>query len=461
MNRRKFIKRSSLATAAIASGVNTPLFSGSTGNRMNTHETMSEGGRVSEKNVKNRAHARGVGANPVKVGLIGSGWYGLVIAKAALQAGGVEIMAVSDVDSEHLKSGADELEGLQGTRPRLFKDYRDLLDHPGLEAILIGTPPQWHALQFVDSCKKGLHVYCEKPLAYDVDEGKAMIAAAKKVGNIVQIGFQRRQSNAFQKAKELIEEGTTGKIRQIVAQIHYTPGKTDTVIQDPPASLDWDEWCGPAPKLPYRPSIAHRSWRLEKEYGNGHLVDWGIHHIDIIRTIMGFEAPRAIRATGSLDVLKGQITTPDTLMATLQFEGCPVVWQHRLWGAGDMDPRFNNGIFFHGDKGTLFAADERLIWRPSGRNQEEQVMEIPTPDMQERHLAEFIEAVKTKNPSLVSCTIEDAFLSTATVQLAMIAYETNSEVKWDAAEKTIQGNNEAKKLLARPYRAGYIRPGID
>ena len=85
-------------------------------------------------------------------------------------------------------------------------------------------------------------------------------------------------------------------------------------------------------------------------------------------------------------------------------------------------------------------------------------MDIPTPYMQERHLAEFIEAVKTKNPDLIGCTIEDAFLSTATVQLAMIAYETNSEVTWDAAEKTIQGNNEAKKLLARPYRAGYNRP---
>lgn len=424
MNRRAFIKQSSLTAVAVASGMRTPLFSQNT---------------------------------TLKIGLIGSGWYGLVIAKAALQAGGVEIVAVSDVDSEHLENGVKELEALQGTPPRAFKDYRDLLEAPGMQAVLIGTPPHWHALQFVDACKKGLHIYCEKPLAYDVDEGKAMIKAARDAGNIVQIGFQRRQSNAFKKAKELIEDGTTGRIRQINAQIHYTPGKMDTTIQEPPSSLDWDAWCGPAPKLPYRPSIGHGPWRLEKEYGNGHLVDWGIHHIDIIRVIMQFGAPRIIHAEGSLDVLKGEITTPDTLLATLQFDGCPVIWQHRLWGAGEVDPRFNNGIFFYGENGSLFASDERLVWKPVGRDQQEQVMDIPTPDMQEKHLAEFIRAVKTGNKGLISCPVEDAFLSTAAVQLAMIAYDTGSEVVWNANEKTITGNSDAKQLLARPYRTGYTR----
>ena len=416
-----------MATAAIASGMRTPLY------------------------------AQG---SPLKIGLIGSGWYGMVIAKAALQAGGVEIMAVCDVDSDHLKKSVKELESLQGTSPRAFKDYQDLLQLPELEAVLIGTPPHWHALQFVDACKKGLHIYCEKPLAYDVEEGRAMVEAARKAGNIVQIGFQRRQSNSFRKAKEFIEDGTTGKIHQINAQIHYTPGQGDTTIQDPPASLDWDTWCGPAPKLPYRPSIAHMSWRLEKEYGNGHLVDWGIHHIDIIRTIMGFEAPETIHANGSLDALKGKITTPDTLLASMQFNDCPVIWQHRLWGTGDIDPRFNNGIFFHGENGILFAADERLIWKPAGRNQQEQIIDIPTPDVQEKHLAEFIHAVRTGNRGLTSCTVDDAFLSTASVQLAMISYETGSQVRWDAASNTIPGNDNAKKLLARPYRRGYRRPSV-
>lgn len=426
MDRRTFIRRSSLATAAVATGVHSPLFG------------------------QNRAN--------LKIGLIGSGWYGMVIAKAALEAGGVEITAICDVDTIHLKNSAIELETLQGFKPKEFKYYRELLNMQGLDAILIGTPPHWHALQFIDACKKGLPIYCEKPLAYDLEEGKAMTAAARKAGNIIQIGFQRRQSKAFQKAKELIQNGELGRVRQIGAQIHYRPGNTDTTIQEPPSSLDWDAWCGPAPKLPYSPSIAHRSWRLEKEYGNGHLVDWGIHHIDIIRTIMDFEMPESIRTTGSLEVLKGRITTPDTLLATMHFKDCPVIWQHRLWGTGDLNSQFNNGIFFYGEKATLFASDNKLLLIPAGGNREQQVIDIDTPDMQEKHLAEFIDAVRTKNKNLLSCNVEDAFQSTATVQLAMISYEIGSEVGWDTAGNSISGNEEARKLSARPYRQGYIRP---
>jgi predicted dehydrogenase len=425
MDRRKFIQKTTLGTAGMVTAFHIPAFA------------------------QNRK---------IKIGLIGAGWYGMVVAKAALKVGGVELVAVCDIDTAHLKNSAAELESLQGSRPKEFKDYRELLDMKGLEAVIIGTPPQWHALQFVAACEKGLDIYCEKPLAYDVEEGKVMMKAVEKAGNIVQIGFQRRQSTAFQKAKELIQDGTTGKIRQIGAQIHYNPVHEDTTIQDPPASLDWDTWCGPAPKLPYRPSIGHKAWRLEKEYGNGHLVDWGIHHIDIIRTIMGMEIPEYFQTNGSLDILKDKITTPDTLNATMHFDECPVIWQHRLWGTGDLNPQFNNGVFFYGEKATLFASDNKLILMPAGRNQSQQEMDIPTPDMQEKHVADFINAVKAKDKRLLSCTTEDAWKSTTTVQLAMVSYYTNSEVKWDAAGKTVTTNPVAAKLLARPYRTGYKRP---
>jgi predicted dehydrogenase len=425
MDRRKFIQKTTLGTVGMVTAFHIPAFA------------------------QNRK---------IKIGLIGAGWYGMVVAKAALKVGGVELVAVCDVDTEHLKNSAAELDSLQGSKPKQFKDYRELLDMKGLEAVIIGTPPQWHALQFVEACEKGLDIYCEKPLAYDVEEGKAMMKAVEKAGNIVQIGFQRRQSAAFQKAKELIQDGTTGKIHQIGAQIHYNPVHKDTTIQDPPASLDWDTWCGPAPKLPYRPSIGHKAWRLEKEYGNGHLVDWGIHHIDIIRTIMGMEIPEYFQTNGSLDILKDKITTPDTLNATMHFDECPVIWQHRLWGTGDLNPQFNNGVFFYGEKATLFASDNKLILMPAGRNQSQQEMDIPTPDMQEKHVADFINAVKAKDKRLLSCTTEDAWKSTTTVQLAMVSYYTNSEVKWDAAGKTVTTNPVAAKLLARPYRTGYKRP---
>ena len=362
------------------------------------------------------------------------------------------------MDTEHLKAGADEIENLQGKRPKEYKDYNELLDQKDLKAVFIGTPPHWHALQFIAACKKGLDIYCEKPLAYDVNEGLAMMKATKEAGNIVQVGFQRRQSNAFKKAKELINSGTAGTIHQVGAQIHYNPNLKDHTIQQPPASLDWDTWCGPAPKLDYRPTIGHMAWRLEKEYGNGHLVDWGIHHIDIIRETLDLDMPRSFETYGDLINLKGKITTPDTLMATMHFDECPVIWQHRLWGSGDLNTQFNNGVFFYGDKATIFAADKKVVIMPAGKNKEQEEMEINTEGMQDNHLAAFINAVKTKDMGKISCTVEDAFKSTATVQLAMISHYNGSRIEWDSSKMEIQNNPEASKLLARPYRAGYKRP---
>ncbi len=427
MKRRSFIQKSSIVTA----------------------------GMLTAFNLRSFAQDR-----KLKAGLIGAGWYGMVITEAALKTGDVEVVAVCDVDTEHLKNSADKFESLQGRRPKEFKDYKDLLEVEELEVVFIGSVPQWHALHFIAACEKKLDIYCEKPLSYDVEEGKAMVKAAQKAGNIVQIGFQRRQSKAFAQAKELIDAGKIGKVHQVGAQIHYIPILADTTIQAPPASLDWETWCGPAPKLDYRPNIGHKAWRLEKEYGNGHLVDWGVHHIDIIRKIMDFGMPTSFETTGSLNILNGKITTPDTLNATMNFDGCPVLWQHRLWGTGDLNTQYNNGLFFYGENGTLFAADDRLVVMPAGKNQQQEEIKISTPQMQENHVANFIDAVKAKDKSLLACTIEDAFQSTATVQLAMISYYTGSKVNWDSKKLSVTNNSKAADLLARPYRDGYKRPKV-
>lgn len=433
MKRRTFLQKTMIGTAGLFTAAKYPVFA-------NQHWPKSNDKKI-------------------KVGLIGAGWYGMVITEAALKTGKVEVIAVCDVDSSHLKEGADKLEKLQGTRPKDFKNHQEMLDIKGLEAIFIGSVPHWHALHFIDACEKGLDIYCEKPLSYDLEESKAMVSAATKAGNIVQIGFQRRQSIAFARAKQLIEDNAIGKVHQIKAQIHYNPSPGDTTIQAPPLSLDWDKWCGPAPKLDYRPSIGHMEWRLEKEYGNGHLVDWGIHLIDIIRKVMNFDMPTSIIANGSIDKLEDKITTPDTLNVVMNFDNCPVIWEHRLWGTGDMNAEYNNGVFFYGENGTLFASDDKLILKPSRREKGE-VIEMPNPTMQDDHVANFVDAVSAKNKDLISCPINDAFLSTATVQLAMISYNTNSKVVWDKNSMTIVNNPEATKLLARAYRAGYKRPQI-
>ena len=402
-----------------------------------------------------RSQAGSDNKGKLRLGLIGCGWYGMVDVKAAFKAGNVEVIALCDVDSQHLADSANEIEKRQGSRPRTFKQYEELLAVPGLDAVIIATPPQWHALPFLAAVEKNLDIYCEKPLAYDIREGRAMVDAAGKRDVVVQIGFQRRHSPAIRQVREYVQEGNLGRIVQVDAQIHYTVGIRDTTPQDPPASLDWDLWCGPAPKLPYSPQVGHFAWRLEKTTGHGHLVDWGIHLIDAIRTILGETTPHAVQASGGIYYFKDKITTPDILTVQFDFDTCPVFWKHRIWGAQEHTPEVSNGIFLYGEDGTIFVTDNRWVVIPKDKNKE-RIEHKAGADMAAAQMAEFLDAVRSRKQP--GCMIEDGYRSTAAVKLAMIAYDVGRKIVWVAKAAQIVGDPAAAKLLKRPYRAPWKHP---
>jgi predicted dehydrogenase len=425
--------------------------------RMNRREFIGTAvaGTLAMDSVLRPSYAGNENKPRLKLGLIGCGWYGMVDVRAAFKAGGVEVVALCDVDEQHLTDGTAEVEKLQGSRPKTFKRYEDFLQTPGLEAVIIATPPHWHALPFIAAVARNLNVYCEKPLAYDIREGRAMINATAGKDIIVQIGFQRRQSPAIQKVRDYIREGNLGKIIQADAQIHYAAGMRDTTAQDPPASLDWDLWCGPAPRLPYSPQVGHFAWRLEKTTGQGHLVDWGIHLIDATRWILGETTPRTVQASGGIYYFKDKITTPDVLTVHFDFATCPVFWTHRIWGAQEYTPEIANGIFFYGENGTVFVTDDRWVIIPKDKNKQ-RLEQKADGDLGVAHMAEFLNAVRTRTQP--GCTIEDGYRSTVTVKLAMIAYDMGEKIIWDEKTEQIIGNATAAGLLKRPYREPWKHP---
>ena len=185
------------------------------------------------------------------------------------------------------------------------------------------------------------------------------------------------------------------------------------------------------------------------------MVDWGIHLIDATRWTLGETTPRSVQATGGLYYFKGKITTPDILTVNFEFDTCPVIWRHRIWGAQEYDPGISNGIFFYGEKGTVFATDRKWIVIAKGKNKPHKVHEIST-DMGAEHMAEFLEAVRTRRQP--PCTTEEGHYSTTTVKLAMIAYDTESRIVWDRESQTIVDNPEAAKLLKREYRRPWEHP---
>jgi predicted dehydrogenase len=391
----------------------------------------------------------------IRLGVIGCGWYGGVVLDAAFKAGGVEVVALCDVDREHAAKTAQKVAGAQDAVPRVFADWREMLDTPGLQAVVIATPPHWHALPFIEACRRGLDVYCEKPLAYDLREGRAMVEAAKTSGRVVQIGFQRRQSEAIRRARQYLADGQAGRIVSAAAQINYPAELADPTPVDPPPGLDWNAWCGPAPKLPYSEQVGHFHWRLEEAYGNGHLVDWGIHWIDAIRTVLSLGMPRFVQAAGGLYALKGRITTPDLLNAHFEFDRCPVTWSHRIFGAAEYSPEASISMLFYGEKETVFLTDALYEVIPTAKGAERRKVEAKN-DQQTAHVGEWLDAVRTRGQ--VSCPPEDAYRSTAAVQLAMVALKAGGRLDWDASSEQVIDNPKAAALLKREYRGPWVHP---
>ena len=255
--------------------------------------------------------------------------------------------------------------------------------------------------------------------------------------------------------RQYLRDGRAGKIVCAEATINYAAQTKDPTPQAPPASLDWDTWCGPAPRIPYSPQVGHMNWRLEHTTGHGHLVDWGIHLIDTARMILDESMPSSVAATGGIYGLRGTITTPDVLTAHFEFPSCPLTWRHRIWGAEEYTPEVSNGITFFGEKETVFASENRWVIIPKGKGSERVVQEAKA-ESGVRHMAEFLEAVRTRRQP--GCPIEEGVRSTTTVKLAMIAYETGTRITWDTSREQIVGNPEAARLLRRDYRAPWTHP---
>jgi predicted dehydrogenase len=197
------------------------------------------------------------------------------------------------------------------------------------------------------------------------------------------------------------------------------------------------------------------SWRLEKTTGHGHLVDWGIHLVDATRWILGETMPRAVQASGGIYHHKGKITTPDVLSVHFEFDSCPVFWKHRIWGAAEYTPEIANGILFYGEKGTVFVTDRRWVAIPKDPNKERIEHEVSA-DMGAKHMAEFLTAVRTDGQG--GCTMLEGYRSTATVKLAMIAYDVGARIMWDDRAERIVDHPQANALLKREYRAPWKHP---
>lgn len=417
---------------------------------------------------------------PKRVGLIGAGWYGKSDLWRLIQVAPVEVVSICDPDRNMLDGAVKIASERQksGKKPRTYGDYREMLAEKDLDIVVIGSPDHWHALQAIAAMEAGADVYVQKPTSVDVLEGEAMVAAARRLKRVVQVGTQRKSTpHLIEAKKKVVDAGMLGTVGHVEMCCYYhMRANGNPPVQPVPEHLDYEMWTGPAPFRPYDGSPHRRWWRTFMEYGNGIMGDMCVHMLDTARWMLDLGWPSRITSTGGILVQKdGKSNIADTQNATFEFENFSAEWQHRSWG-NPTDPDYPWAVFIYGDRGTLKASTMRAEFIPRGRNAKpmkfecvferekypedltEKDIELNAAPATRLHMLDFLAAVEKRSRPIAD--IEEGHISSASCILANLSMQLGGRpLRYDPERKIVIGDEEATKLLSRSYRAPWKHPG--
>src|SRR5688572_12234678 len=288
------------------------------------------------------------------IGINGMGWSNLT---AALKVPGINVVALCDVDKNVLDKRMADLSkmNIDTSKVKTYGDYRKLLEQKDVDAVIVGTPDHWHALQMIHACEAGKHVYVEKPIGNSIGECRAMVAAQKRYNKIVQAGQWQRSQQHFKDAIDYVHSGQLGMIRTVKVSCYQGWMRPQPVVPDsaPPPGVDYKTWLGPAQTRPFNASRFHFHFRWFWDYAGGLMTDWGVHLLDYALLGMKADIPKSIATLGGKFADPNSADeTPDTLMALYEFSGFNVIWDHAL-GVGNGNYNRDHGIAYIGNNGTL------------------------------------------------------------------------------------------------------------
>jgi predicted dehydrogenase len=425
----------------------------------------------------------------IGIALIGCGGMGRMDLADFLKNPEVEVVTLCDVDEVRLNETAAKS---APAKPRLYRDFRRVLENRDVHAVIVATPDHWHPLITVEACNAGKDVYCEKPVSNCVREGRIMVDAARNNKRVVQVGLQQRSGSHFQRAATIVQSGSLGEIHYVQCWIHERLAKAglgtppDTA---PPSTLDWDFWVGPAKEVPYNSTYHPGTWRNFYNFGGGRMCDWGVHLVDFVHFAMQQDKPLSVTSCGGKMYVTDHRDTPDTQEAMWEYSGFLMHYTHLMHNAqgnngnaGDK-PFGSYGIQFHGTRGTLFIDRNGYVVTPQMQSHTEPggisfraafddlagvsmyytldgIAERGTTSEQHLpHVRNFIQSLKTREQPISN--IEVGHRSTTVCHLANISYRVGRKLKWNAETETIEGDAEANKQLTRTYRSPWRMKGLE
>lgn len=405
--------------------------------------------------------ASSVGANDqINVALIGCRSMGWADLSDFLIHPEVNCIALCDIDKNVLEQKAAEVEKLRNKKPRLYGDYRKVLEKKEIDAVIIGTPDHWHCLQMVDACAAGKDVYVEKPIANSIAECDAMVDAAKRYNRVVQVGQQQRSGNHWHEMKKYIDSGKLGKIARVNVWANFNYATILNPVSDSavPSGVDFETWLGPAPKRTFNEKRFHGLWRMFWDYGGGLMTDWGVHLIDMALWGMNVKGmpKRVISSGGNFAYPDNYAETFDTLSVIYEYDDFIIQWSN-IAGTETGPYGRNYGLEFKGVNGTLVANRESWEVYPEG-NRIEHIKSLPNFQDHRDHVTNFLDCMKSRKMN-TACTIDNGSLCAKYAHLGNISARVGSALAYDDVKKTFN-NPMADKLIKPDYRNPWLFPEL-
>ncbi|MCP3929193.1 MAG: Gfo/Idh/MocA family oxidoreductase [Bacteroidetes bacterium] len=421
MNRRDFIEKAVLGAAAIT---------------IIPSHVLGGNGKVAAN-------------DKINVGFIGTGKQGRILSNFfANNCSDVVPVAACDVDSQKLDLFNEIVQKRQKEKNNIdvklknYEHYRELLANPEVDAVVIATPDHWHAQIAVDAAKAGKDIYCEKPMALTVAEGRAMVKATRKYKRVFQTGNMQRSWHKFRHAVELVRNGYIGDIKEI--NIHVGPPVVQCNLpsEETPENLNWDLWVGPSMYRDFSSELSppverdiYPNWRNYRHFGGGMITDWGAHMFDIAQWALDMDK------SGPVEFIPPK-ERAELGLKMIYKNG--IVVNHTEWGE-------SNAVQFIGTEGKIEVSREFLRTFP---NESLAKSELKPKDKRvyfsDNHYRDWTKAIRTRNRPVSD--VETGHRTSALCNIANITYELQRPLKYNPKSEKFIGDAYASMMLSRPYR---------
>jgi predicted dehydrogenase len=399
----------------------------------------------------------------IKVGVMGLGGRGRFLTERFVQRPDVDVIYLCDVDKSKFSYGREIVAEYQDKQPRLTQDFRDILNDPEVDAIISATPVHWHALSTIMACQAGKDVYVEKPLSVTPWEGIKMVEAARKYKRVVQVGCQTRSAPYVEHAVDYVQSGKLGDVHvaSIYQIVDWKNNIYNTKEEPVPDGLDYDMWCGPAPKLPYRPGHWFRDfWDFNVGSINGDIY----HQVDIARYMLNVAFPKTAYSSGGVFHFNDGREIPDTISTLLEFDKLNFKIEGAIWAANfrkiptsvrdsDQFPDWeftSTKIELYGTKGFLRLGRQGGGWQAFNENGDIVVAEYGR-QADNIHIENFIDCMRSRK--LPNADVEEGRRSDLLLHLSNISYRAgNQKLIFDPSKNNFSNSVEANTFLRRKDR---------